>query len=387
MSGQHNKTVCDYNDFRRPRYFHGMLLEDRDFQAEQGYHAAKRRMLNRTLHGSGIVCGLELSAKPDSKEIEVSQGLALDCRGNEIWLDKDLRLDLGKLLKAEAVREAECPPDETAEEENHRYVVIEYREVGVDPVSVYLPGGGCEQRTCEYSRTREGYCVRLIKTCAQEDPEEDGLLKRFCECLKSKTYESKRESKRESERGCLDCGELTEPHQRCQCDALEQFCESSVPCPDCSRCDESDLVVLGRIDLDEKCERIERVCLNDCRRYVLTGRLLQHAVVSVLAGAGDHFGIKDSDITLPPAVKIAQNPIWALCWFLRYFVIERGELETRDCELAPRGARDVVTNEAFEKKLKEVTVQERGATTERIEKLQKKLEDRLRDVETRIGKK
>jgi hypothetical protein len=377
MSGYNNKTVCEYNDFRRPRYFHGMLLEERDFQAEQGYHAAKRRMLNRTLHGPGVVCGLELEAKPDSKEIAISSGLALDCGGNEIWVDKDLRLDLGQLLKAESLREKECPPDVTVESTNHRYVAIHYREIGVDPVSVYLPGGGCEQHTCEYSRTREGYCVRLLKQCGQKVAE-DGLLKRFCECLQSGSYDKK------PTKGCLDCEGLGGP-QLCQCHKLEDFCESSVPCPDCGRCEEHDDVVLGRITLDDKLERIQSVCMNDCRRYVLTGRLIQHLVVSTLGGAGKHIRIKDTDVELPDAVKIAQNPILALCWYLRYFVITKGEWEIRDCGVPTEETRATVTQEVLEKKIQEASVRERGATTERIAAVRKKLEDRLTEIERRLG--
>jgi hypothetical protein len=381
MSGQNNKTVCDYNEFRRPRYFHGMLLEDRDFQAEQGYHAAKRRLLNRSLHGTGIVCGLELSAKPDSKEIQISPGLALDCGGNEIWVDRDLRLDLGKLLKAESPRDLECPPDQPSETANRRYVVIQYREIGVDPVAVYVPGGGCDQRACEHSRTREGYCVRLVRSCTLEDPEAGGLLNRFCECLSSAGEADPEEN------GCLDCAALTEAQPRCQCRHLEEFCASSVPCPDCRRCGETHDIVLGRIDLDDKLERIQHVCMNDCRSYVLTGRLLQHVVVSALAGAGAHVGIKGSDVELPPAVRIAHNPIWALCWLLRYFVIEQNEFEVKDCELVSQGTRRRVTQETLETRLEQVTARERNATTKDLETLKGELEERLKQIEARLGRK
>ena len=65
-----DKTFCDYNEFRRLRYFHGMLLDDKDFQAEQQYHAGKRRLLNRMLHGSGVVCGLDIKGKKDGQWIE-----------------------------------------------------------------------------------------------------------------------------------------------------------------------------------------------------------------------------------------------------------------------------------------------------------------------------
>ena len=40
------------------------------------------------LHGSGVVCGLDIKGKKDGQWIEISSGLALDCSGNEIWVPK-----------------------------------------------------------------------------------------------------------------------------------------------------------------------------------------------------------------------------------------------------------------------------------------------------------
>ncbi len=58
MNTDTTKKSCDYNSYKRTRYFHGMLLTERDFQEEQIYHQEKRRLLNRMLHGWGVVCGL-----------------------------------------------------------------------------------------------------------------------------------------------------------------------------------------------------------------------------------------------------------------------------------------------------------------------------------------
>jgi hypothetical protein len=369
MSGENERTLCEYNEFRRPRYFHGMLLEERDFQDEQSYHAAKRRMLNRTLHGSGIVCGLELRAKPESKEIEITSGLALDCAGNEIWVDKDRRFDLKKLLRTESPKDKQdCPPADDGTTKNYRWVGIRYREEGADPESVYLPGGGCEQRTCEYSRTREGYCMQLVK-CRQESAE-DGLLKQFCECLKGEGGEVKPKTK------CINCEGL-EGGKLCACMRLQEFCEGSVPCPDCGRCDEYDYVILGRIELDSKLESIVEVCMNDCRKYVLTGKLIQHLIVSTLAGAGENLGGKSPDVPLPDAVQIAQNPIFALCWYLRYFFIERATWELKECGPPTARPGGTVTQEQFTKTLDAQKEQQKAETTSQIQKVTKRFDERV----------
>ncbi len=86
---------CDYNNFKRARYFHGMLMTDRDFSEEQLYHNEKRKLLNRMLHGWGVVCGLKVKPtdQPSSKII-IEPGLALDCAGNEIFLREPYELDV-----------------------------------------------------------------------------------------------------------------------------------------------------------------------------------------------------------------------------------------------------------------------------------------------------
>jgi hypothetical protein len=48
----------------RMNYFHGQRLMPRDFLAEQSYHRAKHLLINRCLHGYGVVCGLEMTAVP-----------------------------------------------------------------------------------------------------------------------------------------------------------------------------------------------------------------------------------------------------------------------------------------------------------------------------------
>ena len=77
----------DYNDFKRARYFDGEILNKQIFEAEQSYHHEKRKLLNRMLHGWGVVCGLKVKAtNPPSSNIIVEPGLALDCQGNEIYV-------------------------------------------------------------------------------------------------------------------------------------------------------------------------------------------------------------------------------------------------------------------------------------------------------------
>jgi hypothetical protein len=70
-------------EFERPRYFAGKLVTAEDFEQEQRYHIEKRRLLNRKLHGPGVVSGLEVAGGCGGT-VTVEPGFALDSHGREI---------------------------------------------------------------------------------------------------------------------------------------------------------------------------------------------------------------------------------------------------------------------------------------------------------------
>jgi len=72
----------------RVRYFDKQFLKVDEFTAEQGYHVAARRRLNRAFQGAGVVEGLEVKAL-DSGKVSVGRGLAIDIDGHEIVVDVD----------------------------------------------------------------------------------------------------------------------------------------------------------------------------------------------------------------------------------------------------------------------------------------------------------
>ena len=66
-----------YYSFERNNYYYGKMLTSRDFQNEQSYMNDKRRLVNRLLHGVGIVYGMDVIEADDSS-IVLQSGLALD---------------------------------------------------------------------------------------------------------------------------------------------------------------------------------------------------------------------------------------------------------------------------------------------------------------------
>jgi hypothetical protein len=324
-----DKSVCEYNDFTRLRYFHGMLLDENDFKAEQNYHNAKRRFLNRMLHGSGVVCGLELHGEKGGAAIEITTGFALDCSGNEIWVPQNKLIDLVSLLPPKVKdKDQECIEEEPAQP-NTYYVGIRYQEKPSNPVAVYLPSGGCDERTCENSRVKEGYCVEIVPCCIEkrEYPE---LIKLLCGCGPDFVP-----GENDKPPLCSTCAEEGDAEKKCRCMKMEEFCERSVPCPECS-CETSCFVVLGQIEVNDK-NRLESICLNECRRYVLTPHLLQHLLRAIMVGAAGENGylkmeLEGKKIPLPDSAKQwVDNPLKALCWWLPYAAVDKGQIKFQGC--------------------------------------------------------
>ena len=108
MSDKNNPGIQDITCealpyFRRNNYFLGKLLTAEDFQVEQQYFVNKQRLLNRLIHGTGVVCGLEVILKGPGamdltdSQIRITEGVALDSCGREIVVPRCVDLDLSEI--------------------------------------------------------------------------------------------------------------------------------------------------------------------------------------------------------------------------------------------------------------------------------------------------
>ena len=68
---------------RETGIFTGKCCTARDFETEQRYFNDRRRLLNRTLYGAGVVCGLGVY-RNDDVSFAVETGMAPDYMGREI---------------------------------------------------------------------------------------------------------------------------------------------------------------------------------------------------------------------------------------------------------------------------------------------------------------
>jgi hypothetical protein len=182
---------CDTNHSVRARYFYGMLLEAPDLETDQMYHVDVARRHAAELHGHGTVCGLKVNDTRCAWEVEVEPGVAIDCQGRVIRVERRLVLDIEKLAKEafrERVRKHNRELGEPAVQQHKDpddcdcwdptldlWVGICYEECPERPVQS-LGADGCCGSECEPSRVREGFCAYVTAEKPERHPSiTDGL--------------------------------------------------------------------------------------------------------------------------------------------------------------------------------------------------------------------
>ena len=135
----------DFFPFERNRYFYGKMLTARDFETEQKYQNDKRRLVNRTVLGSGIICGLGVNCGDDSS-LTIESGLAIDYLGREIAVSSPVFQKFAML-----------PGSEKLEGFETAYLCLAYKETGSEPVSNIGVATSDEQ----YNKVEEGFTLFL----------------------------------------------------------------------------------------------------------------------------------------------------------------------------------------------------------------------------------
>ncbi|MDE6421414.1 MAG: hypothetical protein K2K87_12965, partial [Lachnospiraceae bacterium] len=147
-----------YFPYERNRYFYGKLLGVEDFEAEQKYMNDKRRLINRFMHGCGVVCGLNV-VQISEDSVTVEPGMALDFAGREIIVDEPVTRRLSELEGVSSYAEG-------AESGSYVYLCIEYEEYEKNPVYSVAGSGAGEHE--QYNRIAEGYHIYLT----EQEPEQ-----------------------------------------------------------------------------------------------------------------------------------------------------------------------------------------------------------------------
>lgn len=147
-----------YFPYERNRYFYGKLLGVDDFEAEQKYMNDKRRLINRFMHGCGVVCGLNVVQTGDDT-VSVEPGMALDFAGREILVDEPVTRRISELEGFSAY-------EKDTDGGSYLYLCIEYAEYEKNPV-YSVAGSGADGHT-QYNRIAEGYHMYVT----EQEPEQ-----------------------------------------------------------------------------------------------------------------------------------------------------------------------------------------------------------------------
>ena len=111
MSHQHGPACscddCCARPLTRNNYFTGKLLVERDFTDEQFYFREKIRLHHQRLHGTGVVCGLDIRQYPNAacqnQLVILEPGSAIDCCGHDILVAEKDTYDFTKASEVAAL--------------------------------------------------------------------------------------------------------------------------------------------------------------------------------------------------------------------------------------------------------------------------------------------
>lgn len=138
--------TCEIPYFERNNYYYGKLMTARDFRQEQYYFNEKRWLINRMVHGWGIVCGLDVRLKPvdpkdprkgfDDKKVLVTPGFAIDSCGREILVCEEQEVEL-------IPEGSDCRAVQTVDKKTYD-ICLQFYECRTEQISI--PGISCESK-------------------------------------------------------------------------------------------------------------------------------------------------------------------------------------------------------------------------------------------------
>lgn len=156
---------CEAESFSRNNYFTGKLMVERDFTDEQRYFMEKIRLHHQRLHGSGVVCGLQIVAHDqpcDDRYVIVQPGSAVDCCGKDILVTDPEVIDLYAFPEIQELIAAAEAPDADPDATHRLQLCIKYLECPGEDIPVLYDECGCDDSQCAPNRILESYAIDLL---------------------------------------------------------------------------------------------------------------------------------------------------------------------------------------------------------------------------------
>jgi hypothetical protein len=150
---------CRPHALARNNYFTGKLLVERDFTDEQWYFREKIRLHHQRLHGTGVVCGLEITQHPNvncqDRLVVVHPGSAIDCCGHDILVAQEEVLDFTTAPAVKALINAGDTKDHTLQ------FCLAWRECPTEDVPILYDECGCDDTQCAPNRVLESFAIEV----------------------------------------------------------------------------------------------------------------------------------------------------------------------------------------------------------------------------------
>lgn len=159
--------TINLDPYKKVKYSNGLVLGVDEFEQEQVYLLEKDQLHNRSLHGYGTVCGLNVTLVEEqssgSWEVQVSPGIAVDKVGRSVRVTQTqcASLDVWLLRNSARINELLSEPLVLNLAEFPIYVVLCYDECETDYVPV--PSGPCQSldKTSVPSRVADNIKLKL----------------------------------------------------------------------------------------------------------------------------------------------------------------------------------------------------------------------------------
>lgn len=169
--------ICAVSGFERNAYYYSKSMTVRDMVAEQNYFIEKRRLINRSVIGWGVVCGLDVSAH--NGRIHVSDGFGIDAGGRELLVCDFEGVDPLTLIE-------DCHTGRMTECGEEWVLCLEYEECRAEMVRL-PPSGCCTDSDWEHNRIRETVRLSLKTRTSSSCPGNTGATVRSRTSTRAKT--------------------------------------------------------------------------------------------------------------------------------------------------------------------------------------------------------
>lgn len=164
MSHQHGPACscddCCARPLTRNHYFTGKLLVERDFTDEQFYFREKIRLHHQRLHGTGVVCGLDIRQYPNAacqnQLVILEPGSAIDCCGHDILVAEKDTYDFTKASEVAALIKNGDTLTHSLD------FMLSWRECPTEEIPVLYDECGCDDTQCAPNRILESFALEVL---------------------------------------------------------------------------------------------------------------------------------------------------------------------------------------------------------------------------------